>query len=111
MLGAILSHGQNLLKEMLTMQLVYAEDIGLANEKKASSTIILMTVVLLAVVFIAIALSVFLGKVIGLPLKILINAADKLAIGDIDVRIKQRSTDEMGNLMGSFGKMVENIKD
>ncbi len=45
------------------------------------------------------------------PLKKVIIAADKLAQGDIDVDVKQRSSDEIGELMSAFGKMVDNIAE
>ncbi len=50
-------------------------------------------------------------KTISVPLKGLMEASDKLAVGDTDVNIVQRSKDEIGQLMGAFGRMVENIEN
>ena len=50
-------------------------------------------------------------KSIVKPLKLLMNASNQLAAGDTDVRIVQKSSDEMGQLMGSFGRMAENIME
>jgi methyl-accepting chemotaxis protein len=44
------------------------------------------------------------------PIKNLVNAADKLAMGDIDVNIAVATNDEIGTLMESFGHMAENIR-
>lgn len=45
------------------------------------------------------------------PLKILSRATESIAFGDTNVNITQKTKDEMGQLMGSFCKMVENIKE
>lgn len=49
-------------------------------------------------------------KTISSPLRYLMEASDKLAVGDTDVNIVQRSKDELGQLMGAFRRMVENIE-
>ena len=52
----------------------------------------------------------FIRKNISIPLKILMDASNKLSIGDTKVSIVQKSKDEMGQLMGAFGRMVQNIE-
>ncbi len=51
----------------------------------------------------------FIKKIIASPLKILTIAAGKVSNGDTDVKIIQRTNDEMGQLMGAFSRMVDNI--
>lgn len=62
-----------------------------------------------SVVIISILL-IFLISWITKPIKYLVDAADKLAVGDIDVNIEVTSKDEIGTLMESFGHMAENIR-
>ena len=64
------------------------------------------------VAFLIIILIIFLiSKMIVSPLKQLALASDKLALGDVDVKIEGRRTnDEVGELAESFEKMVDNIR-
>ncbi|MDR3587288.1 MAG: methyl-accepting chemotaxis protein [Desulfosporosinus sp.] len=84
-----------------------------ANTKQASSTTVSMVMIILACVLIAIGLGVFLSSIISKPIKLLAATADKLAAGDIDVdvNVKRKTKDELGTLLESFEKMVENVRD
>ncbi|MDR3540355.1 MAG: MCP four helix bundle domain-containing protein, partial [Desulfosporosinus sp.] len=83
------------------------------NIKQANSTTIIMIIVILVGIIIAVGLGVILSSIISKPVKLLAEAADKLAVGDVDVEIsvKRKTKDELGTLMGSFEKMVKNIHD
>lgn len=59
----------------------------------------------------AIALGTFLSLMISRPVKKLAAAADKLALGNIDVDVKSTSGDEIGKLMDSFANMVKNTRE
>ncbi len=59
----------------------------------------------------ALLLSFLLGRSIGRPIVALSNAANRLAVGDIGVKLETTSRDEVGVLTESFMKMVDNIKD
>lgn len=48
---------------------------------------------------------------IRIPLRNMTDAADKIALGEIDVEIKKYYNDEIGQLADSMKKMVENIKN
>ncbi len=65
-----------------------------------------------AVALLAIVLAVFVGNVISKPIRKLSIAADRLALGDVDVEVNgiRNSKDEVGDLLQAFGKMIENIK-
>ena len=70
-----------------------------------------MLIVLAIGIFLAIFLGVFIARIIGKPINALASAADKLALGDVNVNIEATTTDEIGDLMRSFEKMVDNIKE
>ncbi|MDR3627745.1 MAG: HAMP domain-containing protein, partial [Ignavibacteriaceae bacterium] len=53
---------------------------------------------------------VIVSKLISIPLKIVTNAANKLAQGDIDVKVADKRRDEIGQLMSAFTGMVKNIE-
>ena len=110
-MGIASSTEQKMIEEMVAAQTKMAEDTAADNQKKADTTTAVMAGIMLAVAVISVALGLFLSRIVSVPLNILVKAANKLAIGDLSVYIKSKTTDEIGNLMKAFGKMVENIKD
>ena len=71
-----------------------------------------MIIIFLIALAIIIALIVIVARRTVKPIKILVTAADKLALGDVDVEIESHSAsnDEIGELTEAFGKMTENIR-
>ncbi len=53
----------------------------------------------------------FLGKLISKPITNLRLAADRLALGDVDIEINVSTKDEVGDLAESFRAMTDNIKE
>lgn len=60
---------------------------------------------------IGILVSIFITRSITGPVRSLSAAADKLALGDVDVQIDVKSADEIGQLSQSFRNMVGNIQE
>lgn len=58
-----------------------------------------------------IALALFISMIISKPIKKLVEAADKLAVGDVNANVEATTKDEIGNLMQSFSKMIDNIRE
>ena len=56
-------------------------------------------------------LGTFLARLIGQALKKLQTAADKLAVGDVDVQVDIDSADEIGNLARSFRTMAKTLSE
>jgi diguanylate cyclase (GGDEF)-like protein len=51
-----------------------------------------------------------LGRSIALPLQRLIGAADRIADGDLDVRLTIKQNDELGHLTQVFNQMVDKLR-
>ncbi len=69
--------------------------------------------ILFAAVFIfalAIVLGYFISRSISKPILGIRDAAAKIAQGDIDVTIKPRSNDEIGELAVTFNKMIKDLE-
>lgn len=81
------------------------------NKRIASSASTIMIMVVFVGVLIAIALGIFISRIISKPIAKLVDAADRLALGDVDVDIKAETKDEIGKLVESFKGMVENIRE
>ncbi len=73
--------------------------------------VILMTVILLVAIAIALALGFAISSLISKPIKKMVNAADKLALGDVNANLDINSKDEIGSLAKSFNTMIDNIRD
>jgi methyl-accepting chemotaxis protein len=96
---------------LITTKIADAKTKVEGNTTATNSATTLMLIVIVAGVLIALALGIFLSNIISKPMKILAEAANKLAVGDVDVNVKSKTKDEIGKLMDSFAKMIANIKE
>ena len=78
-------------------------------EAKAYIPLVVVFVMVSSIILFLIAL-MLIRRTIVTPLKVLMNASNKLASGDIDVKIAQKANDEIGQLMDAFKHMVENTE-
>ncbi|QJW45170.1 HAMP domain-containing protein [bacterium BFN5] len=88
-----------------------AGEKAVSNQSMARHSIIVVSVFVLASVLIAIALGLFLARMISNPVNKLVEVADKLADGNVNVSVEATTKDELGLLMASFAKMVNNIRE
>jgi len=54
---------------------------------------------------------VFISRIISKPIGQMVEAADRLALGDVEVDVKAETRDELGKLAESFRRMIENIRE
>lgn len=87
------------------------------GKEKADSNIMLVTratTIMTISIFIGIILAAFLGlyisRIISKPILRMVQAADALALGDVNVEVTADTKDEVGKLANSFRKMIENIR-
>ena len=80
--------------------------MNLLNSKK----IILITVVLDAVVLIIFG-SFMLSRVLVKPIKDLVRLTQKISEGDFSQKIEVTSKNEIGQLIGSFNRMIDRLKE
>ncbi|NLD45979.1 MAG: HAMP domain-containing protein [Clostridiaceae bacterium] len=88
-----------------------AKDKSENNNKMAKSAINTMIFIIMIGVVVAVFLGLFISQIISKPVKKLEAAAEKLALGDVNVKIEATSKDEIGNLMSAFSNMVTNIRE
>ncbi|HHY51758.1 MAG TPA: HAMP domain-containing protein, partial [Clostridiales bacterium] len=82
-------------------------DLIVTASKRAN---IVMQALSLAGALLAITLGLVVARIISKPIAQLVNAADQLALGDVNIDIAVDTKDEVGKLAASFAKMVENIR-
>ncbi|HEY9062557.1 MAG TPA: methyl-accepting chemotaxis protein [Pseudobacteroides sp.] len=93
------------------LNLNQAEERSKENTATANQSVLMMIVFIGVGMVLAVVLGLFISRVISNPVKRMVEAADKLAVGDVNVNVEATSKDEIGSLMQSFGRMVENIRD
>ena len=81
------------------------------NAAQINSTIRFMQILTVFSVLLSLVLGVFVSRIISRPIKHLTDAADKLALGDVDVSIEAETKDEVGKLAASFKNMITNVQD
>jgi len=75
-------------------------------KKARLSAMLLLGVTLAAVLLIAL----FASRTIVTPIKELTKAADRISVGDMDVEIKNRSKDEIGDLAEAVTRLQDSIR-
>ncbi|HNX63602.1 MAG TPA: methyl-accepting chemotaxis protein [Oscillospiraceae bacterium] len=85
---------------------------GNAENLKTSTilTIVLISVMVIGIV-ISISLGIYISKLISRPITEMVEAADKIALGDTEVDIHSESLDETGMLADAFRKMLAGIRE
>lgn len=81
-----------------------------ANQKAARNAVLIMLASIAAGVLVSLLLANKIAKMLSTPIQSMVNAADRLAQGDVTVELKVDSQDEIGTLAQSFIKMIDNIK-
>lgn len=81
------------------------------NTSAGRTAIITLIVTVAAAIVIAILLGLFISSSISRPIGKLVQAADKVAGGDLDVEILISSRDEIGILAKAFETMANNTND
>lgn len=80
-----------------------------ANKGYTRTSLILIISMVISVVA-SIAISFAIMRSIVKPINNLIEVADELALGNVNVNVESSSKDEIGKLMESFEKMIKNIR-
>lgn len=68
-----------------------------------------VVMVAVAVTFGVLLLSMLVSYLLSSPIEEMSAVAEKVASGNFDVRVRRRSSDEVGTLAGAFNKMIEDL--
>lgn len=96
---------------LITANISDAKHQADTNEKIAKNSKAVFIAIQLFCLISAISLGVFISLMISKPIKKLTVAAEKLAMGEVDVFVEQNSKDEVGILSKAFNKMISNINE
>jgi methyl-accepting chemotaxis protein len=71
----------------------------------------LMIFLVFGSVLAGLGLGFYIARAIGGPVRRMVEAADRLALGDVEQTIESTTRDEVGQLAGSFQRMIESQKE
>lgn len=89
-------------------------DVGMSlkdvdNELKRNQ-VLSIVFTLAAIMCISCILALFIHRLVTKPVKQLVSATEKVALGNLDVELTEKTGDEIGLLSISFNHMVEDLK-
>jgi len=97
--------------KLITLNTNYASQADVENSTSfKSQSLIMILISILGVVF-AVLLGIIVANLISKPLTKLLESANKVAEGDLNVIIDINTNDEVGILAQSFRKMSDNINE
>lgn len=102
---------KSLLEFLVNYNTQKAEAASLRNQDLNHQTNYYMWWMLMFSFVISITLGILIARSISKPIRILVQSANKIAMGDINVKIDLDRKDEIGELYQSFGEMIINISN
>ncbi|HEX3880904.1 MAG TPA: HAMP domain-containing protein, partial [Bryobacteraceae bacterium] len=74
-----------------------------------TSYTLLMALVTVFVLFVAVWIALFVAKQISIPIGALLGAASEVSKGNLQHRVEVRASDELGDLVRAFNRMIEEL--
>ena len=96
------------LMELKTSQAKESAESNKASANKASVTMLTVIAVSIAI---AVGLGILISRIIAVPVKKIVVAAEQIADGDLNVEIDYHSKCEIGALAAAFKKMSDNLNE
>ena len=87
-----------------------AKEKSEGNDSKAQTAVFMMVAFIAVGMIMAVGLGLFISRTISKPVRKMVEVADRLSLGDVEVSIESDTKDEIGSLVMSFSKMIENIR-
>lgn len=100
----------NPIDRLTELKVILAKQKSDDNTAAANTATITMIIIILAAMIISVVLGMVISRSISIPVNKMVTAADKLAVGDVNVSVEANTKDEIGSLAQSFNRMIENIR-
>ena len=100
---------QDALMHLVDLKVKDAEAKALANQDLSNRAINTMRSWIIVAAVLAIILGILISRLISKPIYKVVQAANSIAEGNLDVVVEVNSTDEIGILSRAFNKMTDNM--
>jgi methyl-accepting chemotaxis protein len=97
--------------EMIQYNVKEAVDESAKATAEASRSKLLVVALLGACIVLSLAISLTIARIISVPIRKLSFEVSKVATGDLNIRLDQCGTDEVGQLTRDFNTMVNNLRN
>lgn len=98
--------------QLVVNRMAAAQKTSDTNASTAVAAITMLSIFVIVGAAAAILLGISISRMISKPIEQVVNAADKIALGHVDVELQSINTkDETGKLADSFRKMLEGIRE
>jgi len=101
----------NLIQEMFELRKTNGLNFSKELKASSSSTMVVLITVVTVIVLLSIVFGVVISRMISKPVSKLVESAEKIADGDLDVIIDIDGKDEIAQLAAAFGKMSDNLNE
>ena len=111
--GELYSLGQAMdeaIEALIAYNDAYAANQIESNGRNATNTVHTMSLAIFVGVVSAIVIGLLIARSISKPIGVLVEAADNLAMGNIDIEANIYTRDEIGQLAESFRNLIESTK-
>ncbi|AFM39894.1 methyl-accepting chemotaxis protein [Desulfosporosinus acidiphilus SJ4] len=98
------------IKKEINLNITTGKQLSDQYRKDSQSTVAIMIGIIAFCMLLAVALGLLLSRIISKPIRRLAEGAEKIALGEVDLKFAAATKDELGILENAFGKMVENIR-
>ncbi len=89
-------------------------DVGMSlvdvDDDLKRNRILFMVFTLIAIVCVSSILAIFVHRLVIKPVKQLVNATEKVATGNLNIELPEKTNDEIGHLTISFNHMMQDLK-
>lgn len=99
------------LQNLVDLMTLRAADVLQENQENFKIQATIMISIIFISVVAAILLGLYVSNIISKPVKLMVQAANKLALGDVNVNIDIDTKDEIGSLAKAFDSMIKNIRE
>jgi len=97
--------------DLMKYNIQYGQNINSENLEKTNLTVVISMGMIAIGLSIAVIVALINARSVSRPVKELMDISERLALGDVDVSVESDSKDEIGMLMRSFARMIENIRE
>lgn len=107
--GQIANIASTSIDENIKLNLTTGAELSSKAQNSANKTMLMLIIIAVIAVVASILLGYYISNIISKPIKKLLESADSISEGNLNISIDIHSKDEVGNLAQAFEKMVRAI--